>query len=148
MAYKDAAAVAQLRQAGATIIGKTNLHEFAFGTTSEDSAFGPVRNPYDPTHSPGGSSGGSVVVTGGASVDDGGAAVVVVAAGRVVGGTASGSVVGGRVVVGAVVCGATVVIATVENVVADVCSGPREHAVNTARTSGTAAARSMVISRR
>ena len=61
VAEHDAPCIAHLRQAGAVFIGKTNLHEFAFGTTSEDSAFGPVRNPHDPTRSPGGSSGGSAV---------------------------------------------------------------------------------------
>jgi aspartyl-tRNA(Asn)/glutamyl-tRNA(Gln) amidotransferase subunit A len=58
-AHTDAPAVANLRAAGAIIIGKTNLHEFAFGTTSEESAFGPVRNPLDLTRSAGGSSGGA-----------------------------------------------------------------------------------------
>ncbi len=61
VAAHDAPVVVQLRQAGAVVIGKTNLHEFAFGTTNEDSAFGPVRHPVDPTRSPGGSSGGSAV---------------------------------------------------------------------------------------
>lgn len=62
----DAPVVARLRAAGAIVIGKTNLHEFAFGTTSEDSAFGPVRNPYDRSRGAGGSSGGSAasIVTG------------------------------------------------------------------------------------
>ena len=60
-ADRDAPVVSHLRQAGAVFVGKTNLHEFAFGTTNEDSAFGPSRNPYDPQRSPGGSSGGSAV---------------------------------------------------------------------------------------
>ena len=58
-AVRDAEVVKRLRGAGAVIIGKTNLHEFAFGTTSEDSAFGPVRHPHDPSRMAGGSSGGS-----------------------------------------------------------------------------------------
>ena len=58
-AQKDAIVVSRLRDAGAVIIGKTNLHELALGTTSDESAFGPVRNPRDPNRSPGGSSGGS-----------------------------------------------------------------------------------------
>jgi aspartyl-tRNA(Asn)/glutamyl-tRNA(Gln) amidotransferase subunit A len=59
VAGRDAVSIAHLRQAGAVFVGKTNLHEFAFGTTNEDSAFGLVRNPHDPSRSPGGSSGGS-----------------------------------------------------------------------------------------
>jgi aspartyl-tRNA(Asn)/glutamyl-tRNA(Gln) amidotransferase subunit A len=59
LADQDAGVVACLRHAGAVFVGKNNLHEFAYGTTNEDSAFGPVRNPHDPSRSPGGSSGGS-----------------------------------------------------------------------------------------
>jgi aspartyl-tRNA(Asn)/glutamyl-tRNA(Gln) amidotransferase subunit A len=59
VARHDAPVVAALRTAGAVVIGKANLHEFAFGTTNEESAFGPARNPHDPSRSPGGSSGGS-----------------------------------------------------------------------------------------
>jgi aspartyl-tRNA(Asn)/glutamyl-tRNA(Gln) amidotransferase subunit A len=59
IASADATLVTRLRDAGAVLIGKTNMHEFALGTTSDESAFGPVRNPHDPSRSPGGSSGGS-----------------------------------------------------------------------------------------
>ena len=59
VASADAPVVTRLREAGAVLIGKTNLHEFALGTTNEDSAFGPARHPLDPARSPGGSSGGS-----------------------------------------------------------------------------------------
>jgi len=61
VARADAPVIAALREAGAVFIGKTNLDEFAFGTTSENSAFGAVRHPLDSLRSPGGSSGGSAV---------------------------------------------------------------------------------------
>ena len=60
-AASDAIVTARLRAAGAVLVGKTNLHEFAFGTTSTESAFGVVRHPDDVTRSAGGSSGGSAV---------------------------------------------------------------------------------------
>ncbi len=56
---QDATAVAKLRAAGASVLGKTNLHELSFGWTSNNGAFGAVRNPYDPKRIPGGSSGGT-----------------------------------------------------------------------------------------
>lgn len=59
LATRDAIAVARLREAGAVFVGKTNLHEFALGTTNEDSAFGPTLHPLDASRVPGGSSGGS-----------------------------------------------------------------------------------------
>ena len=84
----DSAAVANLREAGATSIGKLNQHELAYGITSTNPHYGPVRNPHDPTRIPGGSSGGS------------GAAV---AAGIVLGST--GSDTGGSIRIPASFCG-------------------------------------------
>lgn len=59
VAAEDASVVRRLRAAGALIIGKTHLHEFAIGATTINPHYGPARNPWNPDFSPGGSSGGS-----------------------------------------------------------------------------------------
>src|SRR3989442_9084027 len=91
VAATGAPVVARLRDGGAVIIGKCNLHECALGTTNEESAFGPAHNPFDLSRSPGGSSGGSAAAVsaclGAASIgsDTGGSIRIPAAACGVVG---------------------------------------------------------------
>lgn len=89
-AKTDAPLAARLRRAGAILIGKTNLHECAFGVTNINPHYGPVHNPWDQTRIPGGSSGGSAAA---------------VAAGLCAG--AVGTDTGGSIRIPASLCGVT-----------------------------------------
>jgi aspartyl-tRNA(Asn)/glutamyl-tRNA(Gln) amidotransferase subunit A len=88
---RDAVVVSRLRAAGAVILGKTNMHEIAIGTTSAISFFGAVKNPHDPTRVTGGSSGGSAAAVaaglcmGALGTDTGGSVRIPAAACGIVG---------------------------------------------------------------
>lgn len=65
---QSAGTVARLVEAGAIVVGQTNMHELALGVTSDNATHGPVRNPYDPTRMAGGSSGGTAAAIGAGAV--------------------------------------------------------------------------------
>ncbi len=67
-AARDAAAVRALRRAGAVLVGTLNMHEYAYGFTTENAHYGPTRNPHDPDRVAGGSSGGSAAAVAGGLV--------------------------------------------------------------------------------
>jgi len=121
----DAPALANLRRAGAVLLGKLNMDEFAYNFTGETSAYGTARNPWNPAHSPGGSSGG---------------AAVAIAAGLCLG--AIGSDTGGSIRLPAAFCGVTGLKGTygaVPTAGAAVLAGSLDHLGPLARTAEDAA---------